>query len=183
MGADSGPAELRVDRAEIGLTGLPPGLRAALFFHTIPKVRPWHCGHYSNATGLAPRLIVDRTAGQKGDLHFCSVGRFRTRKRRHQKGTRDGRNRKNSTMHSHRTCPRTPRGPSRTSPSVNLQPSRPGRPVSVRVRRSRHRDSTEVACLHGRARPPAGAIRGLTSFPQLHLSGSAFPAIDRRPDV
>jgi hypothetical protein len=52
--------------------------------------------------------------------------------------------RKNSTMRSHRTCPRTPRewwrrcrGPSRTSHSVNLQPSRPGRP-------SRHGSCTAI---------------------------------------
>jgi glutathione S-transferase len=34
VGADAGPAELRVDRAAIGLTGLPPGLAGgfALFF-------------------------------------------------------------------------------------------------------------------------------------------------------
>ena len=60
------------------------------------------------------------------------------------------------------------RGPSRTSRSVNLQPSGlEDHPVMVRIRRSGHRNSTAVACLHGRARPPAGDV---ALSRELHMS-------------
>ena len=57
MGADAGPAELQVDRAAIGLTGLPPRFAAALhhFFTLFRKCAPGIARDFSGAARIEHR--------------------------------------------------------------------------------------------------------------------------------